>query len=83
MKLRLILHKRKEIENQLAEMNQQLIISARQAGMAEIATAVLHNIGNVLNSINVSVGIAHENIVSSKLDKLETVSKWFRKIYPI
>jgi hypothetical protein len=28
---------------------------ARKAGMAEVATGVLHNVGNVLNSINVSV----------------------------
>ena len=27
---------------------------SRQAGMAEVATSVLHNVGNVLNSVNVS-----------------------------
>lgn len=35
--------------------NQQLVQLSRQAGMAEIATGVLHNVGNVLNSVNVSV----------------------------
>ena len=28
--------------------------TSRQAGMAEVATSVLHNVGNVLNSVNVS-----------------------------
>jgi len=32
----------------------QLLENARHAGMAEIATNVLHNVGNVLNSVNVS-----------------------------
>ena len=36
----------------------------RQAGMAEIATSVLHNVGNVLNSVNVS-----SSIISTRLNK--------------
>lgn len=28
-----------------------------QAGMAEVATTALHNVGNVLNSVNVSVSV--------------------------
>ena len=44
---------RKAREQQAAQ--RQLMENARQAGMAEIATNVLHNVGNVLNSVNVSV----------------------------
>ncbi|KTD24620.1 MULTISPECIES: two-component system sensor histidine kinase NtrB [Legionella] len=46
---------RKKIEKTLAELNQKLLLSARQAGMAEVANAVLHNLGNVLTSISVSM----------------------------
>jgi len=38
----------------LEQANQELIATARRAGMADIATGVLHNVGNVLNSVNVS-----------------------------
>ena len=37
-------------------MNRQLVESFRQAGMAEVATGILHNVGNLLNSVNVSSG---------------------------
>jgi signal transduction histidine kinase len=46
---------RKAREQQAAQ--RQLLENARQAGMAEIATNVLHNVGNVLNSVNVSADL--------------------------
>lgn len=45
---------RKETENSLAQAQQQLVDSAHKSGMAEMATGVLHNIGNILNSVNLS-----------------------------
>lgn len=48
----------------------QLIQSARQAGKAEIATSVLHNVGNVLNSVNVSAGIIQEHVNHSSVHNL-------------
>jgi signal transduction histidine kinase len=44
----------------------QLVDSARQAGMAEIATNVLHNVGNVLNSVNVSANLLSQKVRGSK-----------------
>ena len=40
--------------------------TARQAGMAEIATNVLHNVGNVLNSVNISADLISRKLRSSK-----------------
>jgi DNA-binding LacI/PurR family transcriptional regulator/signal transduction histidine kinase len=40
---------------ELAGAQRQLLDAARQAGMAEIAVGALHNIGNLLTSVNVSV----------------------------
>jgi two-component system NtrC family sensor kinase len=42
----------------LARSREQVIETARLAGMSEIATGVLHNVGNVLNSVNVSANLA-------------------------
>jgi signal transduction histidine kinase len=47
-----------ELETTLKELRAtqtRLVELAHRAGMAEIATGVLHNIGNVLNSVNVSI----------------------------
>jgi signal transduction histidine kinase len=51
---------------QLREAQSQLVDSARQAGMAEIATNVLHNVGNVLNSVNVSANLVCQKVRGSK-----------------
>ena len=45
---------RKRAEAQVEALHKQLLQTSRQAGMAEVATSVLHNVGNVLNSVNVS-----------------------------
>ena len=44
------------------ELTQQLVESSRRLGMAEVASDVLHNIGNVLNSLNVSAGLIAQHI---------------------
>lgn len=43
--------------HELADAQRRQIESSRHAGMADIAIAVLHDVGNVLNSINVSVDL--------------------------
>jgi PAS domain S-box-containing protein len=63
----------KEAEAKLKEVHQQLIETSRQAGMAEVATNVLHNVGNVLNSVNVSASVVLENSKNSKIPSLAKV----------
>ncbi|MDO7895917.1 sensor histidine kinase [Pseudomonas citrulli] len=53
-----------------AEAQTQLVAVARQAGMAEIATNVLHNVGNVLNSVNVSAEVLTQKLRGSKAQGL-------------
>jgi signal transduction histidine kinase len=43
-------------------LQQQLRDASRQAGMAEIATNVLHNVGNVLNSVNISASLVTDKV---------------------
>ncbi len=57
-------------EARLAELNLQLLESSRQTVMVEMATGVLHNVGNVLNSVNVSANLVLEKLRLSKATKL-------------
>jgi len=57
----------KEAESKLELLNRQLLQSSRQAGMAEVATSVLHNVGNVLNSANISAVLLLGNAKKSKV----------------
>ncbi len=61
---------RRRAERQLADMHHQLVDAARRAGMAEIATGVLHNVGNVLNSVNVSATLVADRLRNSKIAEL-------------
>ena len=58
---------RKQAQARLDEVNRQLVDTSRRAGMAEVATSVLHNVGNVLNSVNVSSSLVAEKIRLSKV----------------
>jgi signal transduction histidine kinase len=53
--------------------------ASRQAGMAEIATNVLHNVGNVLNSVNVSAILASDLAQKSKASSLSRVVALMRE----
>src|SRR3984957_1351282 len=57
---------RRLAEEELERVHKQLLVASRQAGMAEVATNVLHNVGNVLNSVNVSASIVSESIKKYK-----------------
>ena len=51
----------------ISQNHEKLIQASRQAGMAEVATSVLHNVGNVLNSINVSANLVDERVKKSRV----------------
>jgi PAS domain S-box-containing protein len=58
---------RKQTEAKLEQAHRELIATARQAGMAEVATSVLHNVGNVLNSVNISASVVFDKMRASKI----------------
>jgi PAS domain S-box-containing protein len=58
---------RRRSELELERLHEQLRTSARQAGMAEVATSILHNVGNVLTSINVCSGLLTDELKRSKV----------------
>jgi two-component system, NtrC family, sensor kinase len=64
---------------ELAEAQQELIVASREAGMAEVATGVLHNVGNVLNSVNVSTTLIREKLQRSEVSTLGKVRDLLRQ----
>ena len=60
----------KRVESELETTHRQLFDASRSAGMAEVATGVLHNVGNVLNSVNVSATLIAETVRQSKAANL-------------
>ncbi len=63
----------------LAESRKRQAEISHNAGMAEIATGIIHNVGNVLNSVNVSARRAVECIDSSGVSDLNEVVGLIRK----
>jgi PAS domain S-box-containing protein len=61
---------RKQTEEELEQAHKQLLETSRRAGMAEVASNVLHNVGNVLNSVNVSAALLADRIRGSKISSL-------------
>jgi signal transduction histidine kinase len=60
-------------------VDKQLLDASRQAGMAEVATGVLHNVGNVLNSVNVSATLLAEKLQQSRASGLAKVVELLRE----
>jgi PAS domain S-box-containing protein len=65
---------RKRAEAELEKAHKDLVEVSRRAGMAEVATGVLHNVGNVLNSVNVSSICVADNLRKSKGANLSRVA---------
>jgi PAS domain S-box-containing protein len=62
-------------EQKIEAINRELREASRQAGMAEVATGVLHNVGNVLNSVNVAAGVLSDRLNNSKSSGVSKLSK--------
>ena len=68
------LTERKKTQAKLEKTQKELMHASRQSGMAEVATGVLHNVGNVLNSVNVAGQTALELVKKFRLDPLSKVA---------
>jgi amino acid transporter/nitrogen-specific signal transduction histidine kinase len=69
---------RQEAQQALAEMNIQIGVVSRKAGMAEVANSVLHNVGNVLNSVNVSASLVAERLKETPVGDFPKVAGLLR-----
>ncbi|MGH7970409.1 MAG: PAS domain-containing sensor histidine kinase, partial [Limisphaerales bacterium] len=66
--------RRKEAEAALLLSQQKLVEVSRQIGVAEMATGILHNLGNALNSVGVSAATLSEALTRSKVSTVQKVS---------
>lgn len=65
---------RARVERELSDTHEQLVRASRHAGMAEVATGVLHNVGNVLNSVNVSATLIQGYVKNSRFPGVAKVA---------
>jgi two-component system, LuxR family, sensor kinase FixL len=63
----------KKAETELSKTHRELLNVSRMAGMSEIATGVLHNVGNVLNSVNVSASLVTDKVRNTNAADLKQV----------
>lgn len=68
-----------QADQKLLKMHESLIETAHQAGMSEVASYVLHNIGNAFVSVNTSVTRINTIMDRSRLKNLEMVLELFEK----
>jgi len=60
----------KETERSLEQVQKELLGASRLAGMAEVASGVLNNVGSVLERLNVSAAILSTTLRQSKTEHL-------------
>jgi signal transduction histidine kinase len=65
----------KNAEKKVEAIHKDLVRASRIAGMAEVATSVLHNVGNVLNGINVSATLVLDRLTKMKIGRVAELAK--------
>ena len=70
---------RKKNEQELSLLNQKLILVSREAGMSDVSRMLLHNIGNILNSVLVTLSLMKDDIKNSRLNYLEQIGVLFEQ----
>ena len=77
--LRREIAERTRAEEEVERIHRQLMDASRQAGMAEVATGLLHNVGNVLNSVNVSATLVAEKLDPARMGNLIRATNLLRE----
>jgi C4-dicarboxylate-specific signal transduction histidine kinase len=77
--LQLEIEQRKRMEVEIKKTHQELLVASRQAGMAEIAIKVLHNVGNMLQSVNISASLVFDHVKQSKIANVVRVGALIRE----
>ncbi len=66
--------RRQEAEQHLQQTHEELLDASRRAGMAEMATNILHDVGNALNSARVSLTLIDKRLRSTRFESLKKAS---------
>ncbi|NQX02530.1 response regulator [bacterium] len=70
---------RKGAEAETARLHRLLVEMSHQAGMSEVATSVLHNVGNVLNSVNISCTVIADRVRKSRIGSVAKAAELLRQ----
>ena len=73
------IEERKRMELEVERIHNALVAASRQAGQAEVASSVLHNVGNVLNSVNVSTSLIRDHLGKLSASNLEQAAQMIRE----
>jgi ligand-binding sensor domain-containing protein/signal transduction histidine kinase len=73
------IEERKRMELEVERIHRELVDASRQAGQAEVASSVLHNVGNVLNSVNVSTALIRDHLDRLRSSNLEEAAQMIRE----
>jgi PAS domain S-box-containing protein len=68
------IEERKRVQLEREELNKKLLESSRLVGMADVASTVLHNVGNVLNSVNVSVDVVTNALKQTPMNDVALIA---------
>ena len=71
--------RRVQMQQQTEKNHKEMLIVSRQAGMTDVATSVLHNVGNVLNSLNLSASIVATHLEGLKIDRVLQIARLFKE----
>lgn len=78
-RLDLKLSELRETQEKLVQSSKLLADVSRRAGMAEVATGILHNVGNALNSVNVSIEVLADKLQTQKVTAVGRVAELLAK----
>jgi signal transduction histidine kinase len=70
----------REQARQLLHAQSRLLAEARRAGMAQIATNVLHNVGNVLTSVNVAAHVVADRVRDTRAVRVADIASLLEKL---
>jgi signal transduction histidine kinase len=69
------IEERKRAQLEIDRIHGELVDASRQAGQAEVAASVLHNVGNVLNSVNTSAHVLGDRVRGLRLEAFGKVAE--------
>jgi ligand-binding sensor domain-containing protein/signal transduction histidine kinase len=73
------IEERKRMELEVEKTHRTLIDVSRKAGQAEVASSVLHNVGNVLNSVNVATNLISERLAKLRVPNVRKTAELLQK----
>jgi len=66
---------RKLAQQELLRINSNIALISHRAGKLEVVNSMLHNVGNVLNSLNISMGLLKERLSDTPIKNLPKLNE--------